>query len=193
MHPQKSDYVEDNEMVCFGVSEDVLEERHPMYTEQAKHDIGILYSWFPKRNMDDMIRPAYRSEWNFTWDATRANIRCGLGLFVIRELPIKNFYTRIGIGYLYCTYFIIKGIGRGMFASKPTFVYNNEFHTKGLLNHPDLFWWNLTRVLPKDPMAPDAMLMWKLPQQQVYHQYHRAVYRYRWRRPRFVQWDGSMN
>jgi len=164
MHPQKSDYVQDNEMVCFGVSEDVMEERNPIYTEQAKHDISIMYSWFPRRNMDDVIRPAYRSDWNFVEDANRANVRCGLGLFVIRELPIKSFYTRFAIGYLYINYFLIKGIGRGMFDTKPGFHWNNELHTKGLLNHPDLFWLNLTRVLPKDPMAPDAMLLWKLPQ-----------------------------
>ena len=58
---------------------------------------------------------------------------------------------------------------------------------------PDLFFWNCTRVLPKNPPVPDAHREWRTRQHPVYHQYHKNVYRYRFRKPRYVQWDGSMN
>ena len=96
------------------------------------------------------------------------------------------------LGYAWITYFMIKGICRGM-TNKPQFLYNNDFHTKGLLNYPDLFWWNLTKVLPKNPPVPDAHREWRTRQTPVYHQYHRTTYRYRHRKPRYVPWDGSQN
>ena len=47
--------------------------------------------------MEEVTRPVYRSDFNYTNYAGRAQLRVGLGLWLIRELPIKNFYTRCGI------------------------------------------------------------------------------------------------
>ena len=193
MHPQTAGYVEDNEEVCFGITENSMVERNFSFTEKANKDLAMLASWFPKGDMDNVIRPVYRSEWNYTMEANRINVRAAITLFICRELPIKNFYSRFILGYCVINWFLIKGIGRGIYAHRPGFVYNNEFHIKSLLNKPDLFWWIQTRVMGKNPSEPMPHLQWRMAQQPVFHQYHRAVYRYRWRRPRFVQWDGSMN
>ena len=140
-----------------------------------------------------VCRPAYRSDFNYTNYTTRAQLRVGLGLWLIRELPIKNFYTRCWIAYFYCMYFIIRGVGRGMLGHRPLVLYNHAMHAKTLANYPDLMYWSLARVLPKSPPVPDANREWKTRQNPVFHQYHKNVYRYRYRRPRYVQWDGSMN
>jgi hypothetical protein len=193
VNPQLQGYVENNELICFGLSEHTLEERQTKWTPQAMKDIQILYSWMPKRKMEEVTRPVYRSDYNYAATATRANLRCLLGILFIRELPIKSFYTRVGLSYSWVMYFIIRGNGRGFFGNRPIFFYNNAYYTKSLVNYPDLFWWNLTRILPKNPPVPVPHNEWRTRQQPVYHQYHRNVYRYRYRRPRYVQWDGSMN
>lgn len=143
--------------------------------------------------MEEICRPAYRSDINMNSTHTRAQLRVLLGLLFIRELPIRNFYTRVGISYVWLMYFIIRGNGRGMWGHRPIFFYNTPYHMKALMNFPDLFWWNCTRILPKNPPVPQPHLEWRTMQQPAFHQYHKQVYRMRYRRPRYVQWDGSMN
>jgi len=112
---------------------------------------------------------------------------------VIRELPIKNFYIRCWLSYAWLMYFVSKGLGRGLRYQRPLVIYGNQFHHRALLNYPDLFWWNLTRVLPRNPPVPDAHNEWRIGQTPVFHQYHKTCYRYRTRKPRYVPWDGSQN
>jgi hypothetical protein len=140
-----------------------------------------------------ITRPVYKSDFNWTNYASRAQLRCALGLFVIRELPIKSFYIRCWLGYAWIIYFVCRGLGRGLKTSKPIIMYNHALHAKSLMNYPDLFFWNLTKVLPKNPPLPDAHREWRTRQTPVYHQYHRTTYRYRQRKPRYVPWDGSQN
>ena len=152
-----------------------------------------MASWFPRRKMEEVTRPVYRSDFNYTNYASRAQVRVALGLWAIRELPIKNFYTRCWIAYFYIMYFVIRGIGRGLKSNRPIILYNHAFNAKTLANYPDLFYWSVCRVLPKCPPVPDAHREWRTRQNPVFHQYHKNVYRYRYRRPRYIQWDGSMN
>ena len=112
---QVTDYVEKNDLVCFGISGHEVEEWLPEWTPKAKHDIAILASWFPKNKYDEFIvRPASKSDWNWTNYASRGQLRCLLALGVIRELPIKNFYVRSGLTYLWLIFFVSKGLGRGL-------------------------------------------------------------------------------
>jgi len=193
INPQIASYVQDNDLVCFGLSEHVVDETFNNWTPQARKEIAALASWFPKRNTDNVTRPVYKSTYNQSAAPTRANLRCILAFLFIRELPIKNFYTRMIIGYVYCKYFIFRGVGRGLTRGAPIFHYNNDYHMKGMMNHPDLFWWNLTHPLPKNPPVPETHLEWRLFQTPAFHQAHKNVYRYRYRLPRYVQWDGSMS
>lgn len=193
VNPQVADYVQDGELICFGVSEHILEERQFEWTPKAMHDLNVLKSWFPRRDLSMITRPAYQSDWNWTNYATRAQARVILGLAVIRELPIKNFYVRCWLAYGWVCYFLIRGVGRGLRHNRPLVMYNHAFNAKALVNYPDLFYWTLTRVLPKDPPVPDAHREWRMRQTPAYHQYHKNVYRYRHRLPRYVQWDGSQN
>lgn len=140
-----------------------------------------------------VTRPSHKSDWNWTNCATKAQMRVILGLLFIRELPIKNFYTRVFITYWFCMFAITRGAGRGFVSHRPIYMFNHYFHFRSLLNHPDMFWANLTRVLPKNPPVPNQHLQWKAFQQPVFHQYHKACYRYRYRKPRYLPWDGSMN
>ena len=142
---------------------------------------------------DVVTRPAYKSDFNWTNYTTRAQLRCALGLMFIRELPVKNFYVRCWLAYAYIIFFVFKGLGRGLKYARPIVLYNQPIHAKALINYPDLFYWNLTRVLPKNPPLPDAHREWRTRQTPVFHQYHKNAYRYRMRKPRYVPWDGSMN
>lgn len=152
-----------------------------------------LRSWFPRRDLSAVTRPTYESDFNWTDYATRAQVRCLLGLGFIRELPIKSFNVRCVLAYVWIIYFLIRGTGRGLRFNRPIVLYNHPFNSKALLNYPDLFYWNLAKILPKTPAEPDAHREWRTRQQPVYHQYHKTVYRYRMRKPRYVQWDGSMS
>ena len=143
--------------------------------------------------MNEVTRPVYRSDENFTNYTTRAQIRCLIGLAAIRELPIRNFYVRVGLAWSWITFFVVRGLGRGLKYNRPVIMYNHAMHAKTLINYPDLFFWNTTRVMPKNPPVPDAHREWRTRQTPVYHQYHKNVYRYRFRKPRYVTWDGSMN
>jgi hypothetical protein len=173
-------------LICFGLSEHTVEERQTLWTPQVKKELAILASWFPKRKMEEVVRPAYKSGVNFTETAMLVNIRTAVALFVLRELPIKSFYTKAFIGYLYIEYVIGRGIRRGFFNNRPIVYYNNDMHMKSLMNYPDLFWWNLCRVVPKNPPIRDPHIEWRLLQQPTFHQYHKNVYRYRFRKPRFI-------
>ena len=189
---QIPDYVQDNDLVCFGLSSHEVEEWMPSWTPKAQKDIDILQSWFPKDRYDEMlVRPCTRSDWNPTSYSTRAQLRCGLAIAVIRELPIKSFYVRCGIVYGYMLFFLANGTGRGLRDERPITFYNNQYIMRALLNYPDLFWMNLTRVLPKNPPVPNAHREWRYRQNPVFHQYHRTAYRYRFRKPRYIDWDGS--
>lgn len=149
--------------------------------------------WFPRGKMLEVTRPVYKSDFNFTNYASRAQLRVILGLLAIRELPLKNFYTRATLAYFWIIYHIVRGSGKGLRHNRPLVLWNHTFNSKALANHPDLLQWTLTRILPKNPPIPDAGREWWTRQQPVFHQYHKNVYRYRWRSPRYVSWDGSQN
>ena len=81
------------------------------------------------------------------------------GLTMLQE--IKNFYARCALAYTWCIYFIIRGVGRGLKYNRPIIMYNHAIHAKTLANYPDLFYWNVGRVLPKNPPVPDAHREWR--------------------------------
>ena len=121
-----TDYVQDNDLICFGLSSHEVEEWFPQWTEKAQSDLDILSSWFPKSKTNDIVvRPVSKSDWNWTNYATRAQLRCLLGLAVIRELPVKNFYVRCWISYFWLVFFVSKGLGRGLRYQRPLVMYNH--------------------------------------------------------------------
>ena len=190
---QSTEYIEDGEVVCFGLSEHILEENLPSWTPKAEKDLNIIATWAPLYQMKHLSRPAYQSDFNYTNYTTRAQFRVLLGYLFIRELPVKNFYVRCWVMYLYATYFLLRGNGRGLTTRRPLVLYNHDFHQKVMLNFPDLYKWNLTRVLPRNPPTPDMDTEWRYRQTPVFHQVHKTVYRYRMRKPRYVPWDGTMS
>jgi hypothetical protein len=123
---QVTDYVENNDLICFGLSSHEVEEWLPEWTPKAQRDLEILASWFPKDIANDLIvRPVSKSDWNWTSYATRGQLRCMLGLAVIRELPIKNFYIRCWLSYAWLVFFVSKGLGRGLRYQRPIVFYNH--------------------------------------------------------------------
>ena len=42
LNPQKPEYVQNNELICFGVSEHTLEENIPQWNEKAISDFNIV-------------------------------------------------------------------------------------------------------------------------------------------------------
>ena len=153
-----------------------------------------MLSWFNKKDADEvLVRPAYKSDFNFTHYDTRAQVRMALGYLVIRELPIRNFYARAIILYMYGSWFLLRCLGKGMRVSRPIVLYNHPISSRALLNYPDFFWWQMCKVLPKVPVAPSVHKEWRMRQTPVFHQYHRCAYRYRHRKPRYMPWDGTQN
>jgi hypothetical protein len=114
VNPQTSGYVQNGDLICFGIADHVLEEVMPTWTPEAERHFSILRSWFPRRKMEEITRPVYKSDFNWTNYATRAQVRCLLGLLFIRELPLKNFYTRVMISWAWITFFVVRGLGRGL-------------------------------------------------------------------------------
>lgn len=181
-------------MVCFGISSHEVEEWLPDWTPKAKHDLNILDSWFNGASIEDLfIRPAYKSTFNPHTYSNKATIRIMLGYAVIRELPIRNFYVRSFITYVYTLFFLTQGIGRGFNRRTPILFYKHQYHSRAMLNYPDLFYWNYTRILPRDPPVPNVHQQWRTRQTPVYHEYHKNVYRYKLRKPRYIPWDGSQS
>lgn len=93
MNIQKTDYSQNAELMCFGLSEHSLTESVPRLSEKAERDLKLLKSWM-HHNEDILCRPAHKSTNTFTWDTLRAQLRLGLGALLIRELPIKSFPVR---------------------------------------------------------------------------------------------------
>ena len=149
-------------MICFGLSEHTLEEELPKFSEKARDEIETLRSWFDESKIDEhIIRPYTTSNWNPNVEENRSQARQILGLLLIRELPIKNFYVRSTIMYFYVTWFIMRMLGKGWLNSRPVLFYNYNQSFKSLMNYPEVFWWNMVRVLPKIPNVPDASTDWK--------------------------------
>lgn len=191
---QQGDYVMNNELMCFGIAVHETEEFKQPLSPKAEKELAILRSWFPAGCTARMLtRPAYKSDFNFSDYSTRAQVRTLIACMVIRELPVKNFYSRCWLMYFYLLWFVHNGVGRGLFYSSPIVTYAHPFNIKPLLNYPDLFWWKFFKTAPTNPPMPDPHKSWSVRQKPVYHQYQRTTYRYRKRRPRYVQWDGSMN
>lgn len=42
LNPQFSEYVQDGNLICFGISEHLSDERLPEWTEKAKAEIGMV-------------------------------------------------------------------------------------------------------------------------------------------------------
>lgn len=95
--------------------------------------------------------------------------------------------------YFYGVYFIGRGLSRGLREYRPSLNYMPDWVNKALLNHPDFYDWALGKEMPKFQGGAEAHNIWRMKQTPVYHQYHRCTYRYRYRAPRFIPWDGTMN
>lgn len=192
MNYQKTDYAQNGELLCFGLSEHSLTENMPRLSAIAQKDAELISGMF-KDNEDILTRPAYKSNWNDGVDINRAKLRFLLGALVIRELPIRSFAARSVIVYFYFCYFLNRGLGRGITETKPAIHFLAPYVHKALMNRPDFFDLACTRILPRIPITVDPHKEWRLRQQPVYHQYHRTTYRYRLRKPRYVPWDGTMH
>ena len=69
---QTTEYIEDGEVVCFGLSEHVMEENLPSWTPKAEKDINVLATWSPLYSIKLLNRPVYKSDFNYTSYTSRA-------------------------------------------------------------------------------------------------------------------------
>ena len=150
-----------------------------------------MRNWFPK-DLSFLPRPVFRSDFNNQADAGyRTTMRGLLSVLILRELPIKRFYTRCIIMYFAMRWFVFRGVYRGN--GTPLFTYANEYHMKDLTNYPDLYWLLLHSRVPTLPPTNTLTNDWRKRQQPTYHLYHSRCYRYRYRSARYLPWDGTMN
>jgi hypothetical protein len=173
---QRTDYAQNGELLCFGLSEHSLTEHLPKFSEKAKKDLELVQSWV-KHNDNLLVRPAYKSDFNANHDLARIQMRVLLGALLIRELPVRSFTARCVIIYFYATYFIGRGLSKGLRHYKPSVHYLTDWAHKALMNHPDFYEFAVGKVLPKLKLGADSHTQWRARQQPVYHQYHRCTYR----------------
>ena len=69
-----------------------------------------------------------------------------------------------------------QGVGRGIRYNHPLVLYNRTVNAKALINYLDLFYWIVTRVLPKISSVSDAHRERLTRQTPVYHLYHYKIY-----------------
>ena len=56
---QVTDYVENNELICFGLSAHEVKEWLPEWTPKAQKELDILSSWFPRKAYNEMNYALY--------------------------------------------------------------------------------------------------------------------------------------
>ena len=159
---QTTDYAENGELMCFGLSEHVMEERHYKLSEKAEAHIKKLHQWFDESMFDEHVtRPAFRSDNAIELKHVfRSQLRIILGVLFIRELPIKSFYSRAFITYFYFQWFLYRSLMKGVVSGQKHLLYNHPIYFKHLLNYPDLLYWSICRVCPSLPSRPDAHINW---------------------------------
>lgn len=91
---QKTDYSQNGELVCFGLSEHSLTENLPKFSELAKKDLDMIKNWYNNSNDELFARPSYKSDFSMNRDIWRSQLRFTLGLLILRELPIKSYVSR---------------------------------------------------------------------------------------------------
>lgn len=123
---QRTEYAENGELVCFGLSEHTMEEYFgAKWSDKAMKDISVLKSWMnPNEPNKHLVRPSYDSTFNPISYDNRSQLRMLLGMAVIRELPIKNFYARSILLYFYGSWFVLRCLGKGWRTSRPIVFYN---------------------------------------------------------------------
>lgn len=90
---QATDYAQNGELMCFGLSEHQLTEHLPTLSDKAKKDLELVKTWLA--DPDKLAaRPAYKSDFNASIDLARTQLRVLLGLLLIREMPVKSFTAR---------------------------------------------------------------------------------------------------
>jgi hypothetical protein len=76
---QRSEYMKDGELICFGVSEHVLKEYFPTFSEKARKQILAVKNMFETQSIEEAIpRPAHDSK----FDDTKTSLRAKLRLFI---------------------------------------------------------------------------------------------------------------
>lgn len=182
------------ELMCFGISEHILREYYPFWSDKAKKEMGLVYNLMKSYNIDQMLpRPSHNSTFNEMNHGTRSKLRYLLAIAFVRELPIKNFYARSFVVYFTLMWGVFSLFGKGHLEQKPKFLFNHSYFMKPLLNYPDLMWWTQARAVPSLYIRENTHMNWRTWQTPIFHQYHRTVYRYRYRRPRYLPWDGTMS
>ena len=116
-----------------------------------------------------------------------------VALGALRELPIKNFYYRSIVIWLGVWWGVSRLWGRIYLSNRPVTIYNHEYLFKRLINYPDLYAWTLGRVVPTYYIRENPIVKWTSMQKPAFCQYHKNVYRYRYRKPRYIPWDGTMS
>ena len=119
---QRTEYAENGELICFGLSEHQLTENIPKLSEKAKKDMEKLSSYL---NSDTVKppRPAYKSDQGSVKETFRMQIRFCLGSLLLREMPFQSFVTRSVLFYFIGTYFVLKGLGTTILQTRPGFYY----------------------------------------------------------------------
>ena len=182
------------ELICFGISEHILKEFYPKWSEKAAKELNQVHALFKGLTPDQLMpRPAYNSTFSETNHGLRDKARLFLAIALVRELPIKNFYARSFVVYFTFMWGIFSLFGRGNLNQKVKIYYNHDLHNKPIQNHPDLFWWTQARTVPSLFIRENTHINWRSWQTPIFHQYHRCTYRYRYRKPRYLPWDGTMS
>ena len=130
----------------------------------------------------------YAKEWNLKY------FKVGLLLFFLRELPLKHFYARAFV--IGMTYHLLWLKQWKFFTGSQNLpiYYMNDRDKKEFDNYP-MLWEIVAKKVDHrlyNPVWQESDYWWAH-QYPIFYMHHFKHYRYVFRKPREVQWDGTFN
>ena len=133
------------------------------------------------------------SDYNNNYQFYKNYGKIALMFLVLRELPLKNFYARCGVISFFVVYLWYNNWKYTSRKNRPVY-YQNLWDVRELENMPYLKSLIGKRIDPKK-VSPVIMECdhWMMKQYPTFYHHHLKHYRYIFRKPRVVQWDGTFN
>lgn len=133
------------------------------------------------------------SDWNFLTEHNKRYAQLGIGLLILRELPIRNFYARAFVIGAFLQLMWIKQ-WKYFDTKNPPVYYMNDRDRKEFLNYP-MLWQTISRKIQHRHRSPTMLESdhWWQYQSPVFYMHHFKHYRYVFRHRREIPWDGTYN
>lgn len=150
--------------------------------------------------VQEILNRRYHSYSDYDQSAQSFKLIAKLGLFwfIIRELPLKNFYARSAVTFTFIWYLLgynwkIPYISGLDYHEKPLY-YPSKYDMQVLDNYPLIKNFLTYRRNPKinNPGLSEEEI-WEKKQYKTFYHHHYKSFRYVLRTRRVIPWDGTFN